>query len=65
MAKPNSDEDEPKGPDFSGVINGAIERVIESIEWDDYEIVVRFRGRKVCRGYEAKNILIQPKRRQP
>lgn len=60
-----SDDDEQKGPDFSTVINDAMERAIDSLEFEDYEIVIRFRARKVCRGFEAKNILIQPKRRQP
>lgn len=27
---------------------------VESDEWGDFEIIVRCRGRKICRGFEVK-----------
>jgi hypothetical protein len=48
------DMDETPGEQVGAFIMRQVDAAVDSPEWQDYEITVRCRGRRIVRGFEVK-----------
>lgn len=60
--KRREDTEEKPMQSVDGFLMAKVAEAVDSFEWDDYEIVVRCRARKIVKGFEIKSPTITSKK---